>query len=261
MIQTLSQCDAARRATVFTRCADDELDFLSASLFNLHRPSAYPAQAWRNLLKVLVYQPRGTIPSLFRALDALFSPWSATTEITTTINASGQFTHASLTSAAYAHRWVSVNSGFRWVDSVDVATTTAQLSVVNCAYWDAWTTAQPGAKVAFLPFYFVESRGKVRIYLDLDLLSVPTTFVQPTAGARPAGQPLGGHLLNLLDLDPNTLDYGDQNNGPYPIYLRGNEADGVLGDVLRYILAAGVSVDLIGIPFGGSLGYPDLGDF
>jgi len=151
-------------------------------------------------------------------------------------------------------------SRFRWVDEVDIGTTTARINVNACAYWDAWDTAETAVEVAFLPFFFIELRGKVKLYVDLDLMSVPPTYIQPTGATRPASQPYGGQLLNLLDLDPSTLDYGNQNQGPYPLYLRGDAASGILGDVLKYIVAAGVRVEIIGLPFGGSLGYSSLSD-
>lgn len=260
MIRTLSQTESARRSTVFTRATDDELDALG-EYYGLVRPSAYPVSAWREVLRAVVYRPRGTVGSLFSALNALFKPWTDTTAITTTINADGEFTHASLTSKAYAHRWVRVGGdSYQWVDEVDTATTTATLNTVRSSYWDAWSAERQNVEVAFLPFYFVESDARIRVYIDLDLLSVPPTYIQESGATRPNGQPYGGQLLNLLDLDPNTLDYGDQVNGPYPLYLRGDEASGVLGDLLNRIIVAGVKVDVVGVSFNGSLGYPSISD-
>ena len=259
MIHTLSQTEAARRATIFTRADEDELDRLSV-YYGLTRPSSYPPSAWREFLKAVVYRPRGTVASLFGALDALFTPWTDTTAIAVDIDASGAFTHPALTSDAYAHRWIRVGGAYHWVDSVDESTNTAQLNTVASSYWSAWGGAQTSVEVAFLPFFFVEGDATIRLLLDIDLLTVPPTYLQESAATRPAGQPYGGQLLNLLDLDPDTLDFGDQNNGPYPLYLRGDAARGVLGGVLRHIIAAGVRVDILGIPFGGALGYPSLSD-
>ena len=129
MIRTLSQTESARRSTIFTRATDDELDALG-EYYGLVRPSAYPVSAWREVLRAVVYRPRGTVGSLFSALNALFKPWTDTTAITTTIDANGEFTHASLTSTAYAHRWARVGGdAYHWVDEVDTATTTATLTV------------------------------------------------------------------------------------------------------------------------------------
>lgn len=255
-----SQTEAARRETLITRADDDALDALSA-FYALTRPSSYPFSAWRAFLELVVYQPRGTMSSLFGVLNALFKPWTDQTKRTVNISATGEIVDPSLNSTAYAHRWLRIGeSRFRWVDEVDIGTTTARINVNACAYWDAWDTAETAVEVAFLPFFFIESRGKVKLYVDLDLMSAPPTYLQPTGATRPASQPYGGQLLNLLDLDPSTLDYGNQNQGPYPLYLRGDAASGILGDVLRYIVAAGVRVEIIGLPFGGSLGYSSLSD-
>lgn len=259
MIHTLSQTEAARRATIFTRAADAELDHLSR-YYGLTRPSSYPPSAWREFLRAVVYRPRGTVASLFGALAALFKPWTDTTALTVDIDANGAFSDPSLTSDAYAHRWIRVGDTYHWVDSIDTTTQTAQINTVASSYWRAWEGAQAGVEVAFLPFFFVEGDATIRLLIDVDLLSVPPTYIQESAATRPTGQPYGGQLLNLLDLDPDTLDFGDQNNGPYPLYLRGNAARGVLGGVLRHIIAAGVRVDILGIPFGGAIGYPSLSD-
>lgn len=257
MIRTLSQTERARRSTIITRAGEDEIDALG-EYYGITRPASYPPRAWREVLKAVVYQPRGTFRVLFGALNALFSPWRDAVQITADIDATGSFTHASLTSTAYAHRWVTIGEGVYWVNDVDTATTTARLSRVSSAYFSGWDTALDDAVISFLPFYIVESRALVSVYLDVALLTVPPTYLQETAQARPAGQPYGGQLLNLLDLDPETLDYGDQVNGAFPLYLTGDEASGVLGDLLRQIIPAGVRYALLGTRWGGSIGYPPL---
>jgi len=112
--------------------------------------------------------------------------------------------------------------------------------------------------ISFIPFYIVETRALVAIYIDVDMLAVPPTYLQETAQTRPVGQPDGGQLLNLLDLDPETLDFGDQVNGPFPLYLTGDEASGILGDLLRQILPAGVKYEVKGTRWGAELGYPPI---
>lgn len=258
MIRTLSQTEIARRDTLITRASAGAFDHL-AQFYGLVRPSSYPVEAWRDVLRAVAYQPRGTFRVLFGALDALFSPWRDSVQLTANIDASGSFTHPSLTSTAYAHRWIKIGNAVYWVAEVDTGTTTAQITPHASAYWDAWTTAQSNAEISFLPFFIVEGSAEISIYLDIEILAVPPTYLQPAGQARPATQPDGGHLLNLLDLDPATLDYGDQNIGPYPLYLfSGDEADGILGDLLRVIIPAGVKYALYGAQWGGALGYPPI---
>lgn len=257
MIRTLSQIESARRDTIITRASDAALDKL-AKYYYLSRPSAYPLAAWREVLAHVVYQPRGTYRVLFHALNALFSPWRDSVQLTVDIDAAGGFTHADLTSTAYAHRWVRINGKYYWIDSVDTGTTTAQLAKHRSEYWDSWAEAAAGVSVSWLPFYIIELPAKIEIYLDVELLAVPPTYAQPAGAARPATQPHGGHLLNLLDLDPATLDYGDQARGPFPLYLAGDEVGGILGDLLRQIIPSGVEVTLAGTRWGDALGFPSL---
>ena len=255
MIRALSQTESAKNDTLLTRADGEALDALG-DYYQLKRPASYPLEAWRGVLKSVVYQPRGTFRVLFSALDALFSPWRDSVQVTADINAQGQFSDASLTSTAYGHRWVKIGSDFHWVDSVDTGTTTASLSVHRSAYWSGWSEAKNAQEVSFLPFYIVESSALVEIYLDVSLLGVPPSYLQPAGATRPAGQAYGGHLLNLLDLDPDTLDYGDQTNGPFPLYLFGSETSGLLGDLLRQIVPAGIKVELKSRDWGDDLGYP-----
>ena len=261
MIRTLSQTERARRSTLITRIDDDRLDQLSR-FYGLTRPASYPVSAWRELMVNVVYQPRGTIQTLFSALNALFAPWRDATEITVSIDAQGAFVHPTLTTA-HAHRWVKIDSGgvtrYAWLETVDENTTTGQINTSNSAYWDAWDTARDGT-LSFIPFIVLEDDARIRLVLDTFVLRVPPTYMQTAGATRPQNQPYGGHLLNLLDLDPDTLDYGDQTRGAFPLYLSGDEASGILGDLLRRLIPAGVRVEIIGAQYGGDIGYPALSD-
>lgn len=259
MIRTFSQIERARRETLISRVDDDRLDYLSR-FYGLTRPASYPVDAWRNVLINVVYQPRGTLRTLFTALDALFAPWRDVTEIDVTINADGTFTDNTLTTA-HAHRFVRINTGseyiYSWVETVDENTHTAQLNVNQCEYWDAWNQSVTGS-VSFIPFFIVETDAQIKIVLDTVILSAPPTYLQTAGATRPQSQPYGGHLLNLLDLDPNTIDFGSQIEGPFPLYLTGDEAGGILGDLLRRLIPAGVSTLIVNGQFGGDIGYPAL---
>lgn len=254
MIRTLSQTERARRDTTISRCDDDALDSLSR-LYGLTRPASYPVSAWRNLLLNMVYQPRGTFRCLFHVLDALFEPWRKYSEINVSIDASGSFIDTTLTEG-HAHRWVRIEdttgSRYSWLEYVDEATNTAQLNTQKTGYWDVWDSAMSGT-LSFLPFIIIESDASIRILIDLSLLETPPTYLQEAGATRPSGQPLGGHLLNLLDLDPETLDFG-----AHPLYLTGDDISGILGDILRHLIPAGVHVSLEGLQYGADLGFPAL---
>ena len=259
MIRTLSQTERARRDTLIKRCDDDRLDRLSRH-YGLTRPASYPINAWRNLLINVVYQPRGTLSTLFSALDALFAPWRDQTARNVIIADDGTFTDATLT-AGHSHRWVRVSNSsttrYQWLETVNTTTNTGQLNIYNTSYWDAWDSAVTGS-LSFLPFVIVEERALIRIIIDVTLLETPPTYVQNAGATRPTGQPFGGHLLNLLDLDASTLDYGDQTRGPFPLYLTGDEASGILGDLLRRLIPAGIRVRIEAEQYNTDIGFSSL---
>jgi hypothetical protein len=259
MIRTLSQTEAARRDTIFTRADGYALDELSIELLGLARPATYPRDAWARMLLALVYRPRGTFRTLFAVLDALFEPWSRLTALNVTVTASGGVTDATITNA-YGSRWgrfVDAESGEQTLVFVTTATTgSLQLATYGSSYFEAWSGEERPGTLTLLPFTLSESRCLVTMLLDAELLSAPPSYLQsPDGSARPSSQPLGGVLLNLFDLDPDTLDYGDQVRGPYPLYLTGDEVDGVIGHVMRCLLPAGVRLEVRSVDFGGQLGY------
>ena len=261
MIRTLSQTEIARRDTLIKRCDDDRLDRLSR-YYGLTRPVSYPIDAWRNLMINVVYQPRGTLRTLFTALDALFAPWRDHTARAVSIASKGSVTDATMTTN-HAHRWVRIenNAGarFSWLETFTPATNTAQLNINQMCYWDAWDTAVDGV-LSFLPFLIVEGNASLKIRIDATLFSTPPTYKQNAGATRPTGQPFGGHLLNLLDLDPTTENFGDQINGAFPLYLTGENASGVLGDLLRRLIPAGVRVQIEAVRYGVDIGYPALSE-
>ena len=260
MIRTLSQTEAARRDTLFTRAEGLALDLLSRQLYGIERPANYPRDAWAQMLRALVYQPRGTFRTVFAVFDALFAPWARLVSLgPVTVNAAGVFASADITTA-HAGRWAwfeEDGTGARVLVWVRTCTPSVGgvLSTVESAYWRAWNAARTGT-LYLLPFSLVEGDCEVTVNLDAELLSAPPTYLQDPAGsARPAGVPFGGHLLNLFDLDPASLDYGDQVNGPFPLYLTGADVGGLFGAVARVLLPAGVRLTVRSVAFADTLGY------
>ena len=262
MIRTLSQTEAARRDTVFTRAADVALDRISQRLFSIPRPENYPVAIWAGVLLALVYRPRGTFRVLFGVLDALFSPWRRLlSSQTVTIGADGSFT-SSVLHAGHACR-------FAWFEDAStkekrlvfvrrVTGTVGYLSRYSSGYWEGWQSAATGT-LTFLPFLITEGDGVVNLFLDIELLNSPPNYLQSPGGStRPATQPDGGHLLNLFDLDPATLNYGDQNIGPYPLYFSGAGAGVLLAPIMHQCLAAGVHLNVFALDWGGVLGVGPL---
>lgn len=259
MTLTLSRTEAARRDTLHHRAEGRALDLLSERLYGLLRPANYPRDAWARMLTALIYQPRGTFRSVFAVFDALFSPWASLVLLEgVTISATGSFTSTAITTA-HAGRWAwftEDDTGARflvWV-TLAFAGSGGYVSTVRNGYWDAWDTERTGT-LSFLPFSILERDCEVIVGLDAELLSAPPTYLQETGGARPSGEPFGGHLLNLFDLDPATLDYGDQDRGPFPLYLTGSEVGGLFGAVARVLLPAGVRLTVQSVVFADSLGF------
>lgn len=259
MIRTLSQTESARRDTVFMRADGLALDRISTLLLGVSRPHTYPRDAWAKMLEAFVYQPRGTFRCLFAVLDALFSPWADLTALEgVSIGANGVLSHADII-GAHGGRWAwftsDTGAARQLVYVASASTGTATLSLIDNGYWSAWVGTDIGT-LRFLPFQMVESECLVTLYLDAELLNAPPTYLQtPDGSARPVNQPYGGHLLNLFDLDPDTLDYGDQVNGPFPLYLTGEETAGLVGHIMRRLLVAGVHMVVKTADFSGTLGY------
>lgn len=263
MIRTISQTESARRDTLISRAADVALDRISSRLFGLSRPANYPRDAWRRMLVALAYQPRGTLRTLFGVLDALFSPWSALVKLDgLTVAEDGTFNSADIETAHVGRFawWYDEQGGERRLVFVEYADegVSGRISTVTSGYASAWSGTGTG-RLEFLPFVLAESDCKVTLWLDAELLSAPPTYLQsPDGSERPVDQPFGGHLLNLFDLDPETLDYGDQERGPFPLYLTGDEVGGLIGHVMRCLLVAGVQIEARLVDFGAALGYGPL---
>ena len=261
MIRTISQIESARRDTIFSRADGIALDRISARFLGISRPDTYPRDAWAKVLEAFVYQPRGTFRCLFAVLDALLSPWTDLTAVSSlSIDAGGNFSSTNIC-IAHAGRWAWFTSDTTaertlvYVTSTTAGGGAGTVSTIEGAYWRGWDTADTGS-LRFLPFMLSEKDCLITLYLDSELMSAPPTYLQsPDGSARPANQVYGGHLLNLFDLDPDTLDYGDQTNGPFPLYLTGEETAGLIGHVMRRVLVAGVQMVVRVVSFGDTLGY------
>jgi hypothetical protein len=170
--------------------------------------------------------------------------------------------------ASYAQRYARFTESSTQKETIvwieDATAGSATLCPLSSSYFKTIEDGQGTLEI--LPFVLFERRNVLYFYLDVEMVSPPPTFLQESGGARPASQPFGGHLLNLFDLNSETLDYGDQVNGPFPLYLDSIEISGVLKHVLPKLLRAGVKFeaqakswgdDLLG--FGGLSSIPRYG--
>lgn len=286
----LSQIDKARHSTIFTSATSTDLDRLSF-FYDLVRPASFPRAYWAKVMQAIIYQPKGTYPQLFNALYWLFKPWiDQETYADVLINVNGRFAlPTGDISDGRVHKLIRVtlsdgSSKIYMVRSIHEAGTppivvrTYQLvtsPTMNNAMFQAYTTGQSTTvkQMEFLPFLIFETtsgglgnqnqandlkNGKFTIYLDSTLAKAPPTYLKEDGEERDEGEPFGGQLLNLFDLDPDTEDYGNQITGPFPLYLGGTNLDGVFGTILKKCIVAGIKYEVLSQDWDTSLEYQSL---
>ena len=75
---------------------------------------------------------------------------------------------------------------------------------------------------------------------------------------RDENEPFGGQLLELFDIDNQTLDFGNQEIGPFPLYLSGSNMDSIFGDLLKKIMPAGIRYSVYAIDWDGVTDFPPI---
>jgi len=99
---------------------------------------------------------------------------------------------------------------------------------------------------------YPQGRALFQVLLDSSLLSVPSTYmteraeirqvaptVSPPASIDADNIPFGGIILTLT-AESADQRYRNETSGPFPLYLFGEDASGLLSFLLRYVLVAGV---------------------
>lgn len=267
MIRTYSQTEAARRDTVHTQADGYALDRLSTLFYGVTRPANFPRSTWSNVLTAWAYAPRCTMQGTWAVIDAMFRPYANLLTLTNvTIAAhptlSDQYVRASHSdfSDAYSQRLAIIDDGEKetLVFMAIADTGYADISRISSGHWSGYSDTGT-VTLTPLPYWIEEKVGEVVLWLDGELMGAPPTYMQQQSYTRPANQPLGGILLNLFDLDPATLDYGDQVDGPFPIYLGAEELSGVFGHILKRTLPAGIRISARVHNWAGQLGTGSFG--
>jgi hypothetical protein len=287
----LSQIDKARHSTVFTRATTTDLDRLSF-FYDLVRPASFPRVYWAKVMQAIVYQPKGTYAQLFNVLYWSFKPWTdQETYENVLISTEGRFVlPTGDLSDGRVHKLVrcTFTDGSVKIYMVYQIHETGTPPIVVRRYqlftdqthasnsmFSVYTRGQSVTvkTMEFLPFLIFETtggglgnlnalddlrNGKITIYLDSTLAKAPPTYMKEDNEERDAGEPFGGQLLELFDLDPDTENYGDQINGPFPLYLGGSQLEGVFGTLLDKCISAGIKYELINQDWDTSLGYQTL---
>ena len=253
MIKSLSSADEALSDTLVSRAVGESFDQL-CRWYGIPRFVAIDEAYWRKALLSVLFAPRGTISTTLAFLEALFDHW-AVPSFTYTVSFDPNTPHTAARVdgppgfyCAHVGRLVrvespSLGSYLRWSTSSvtgalgGFAGGSLTFTPQGTAYWkgSGWggLSASEQGTVKILPFIVREtSPCLVEVLVDQDLWSVPPTYMQESGQARPANQPLGGHIVD-------TTTAGDTVTGPHPPYLPGDEAFGELKKLLDLLLPAG----------------------
>lgn len=241
MLQPLSQTEKAFRDTLLAKAEGTALDRLS-DLYGVPRIFALPLLYWRRVLAAAALGPRDRMGTIFEVLRALLEPWTEQTltfcdlEAATPAKLIGGTPAGNAWSCAHEGRLIEVDGDVYW--SVGVDGSDLDLATTTTTYWRAanWASDRSNVSVRVLPFWMREDGAQVKIYLDADLLSTPPTYLLPNSvDARPAGQPIGGALLQDASV---VAEYEG------PVYLIGEGLAGLFKALLDNLCAAGVNLNM-----------------
>lgn len=255
MLNPLSLTEQALRDTLITRAQDGALDDLSR-LFGIPRVRIVEPDFWRRALRAGVYGPRGVLHTTHNVLEAMFDQWaercySYQVEIDPGSNLLTRVEGPPGFYPIHVNRLVRVSTaagtGIYW--SLGVVGDKLMLSRNPGPYWSGFdsTSVDPfDGIVKVLPFLYAEPEivapCTVLVYLDGDIWYTPPSYMQPDGDDRPVGEPFGCILIDPADGDPATPSRGDQINGPFPLYLPGDEVGGALRVTMDALLAAGIQI-------------------
>lgn len=288
MPRTISRTDEAFHDTLIHRASGFAVDELG-SLYGIRRPASWPTDAWNRVLRAIVYSVKGSYGSMLDVWTEVFRPWSERAQFDVTLrsdqrlvfdapptgfpdNIVGKF--AEIVRSNGERRIIFIERTSSVGNSVTVA-----VGGIYSASYPMISSGTEAAKLNLLPFVFREpqegraerddyvygvpypdERATFKVLIDGALIQLPETFMLPATTARIdpppggfnySGSPYGGIVM---DLNGGVgAQYGNQNDGPFPIYLFGEDASGLLSSILRYLLPAGVKgvvrIENLGAPF------------
>lgn len=256
MTATPSKTSEAMRDTLVHRAEGTALQTLSA-LYGLPKPDYASADDWRYALGAVALGPRGTPMASLSFLEGALGHLSQ--EFTVTVDPAQP---VRITAAAAT--WEQTHVGrlvrleldgalYQIVGPQDVSGAGGgylELAPYRTAYFagaDFSTLSAATSTTATILGFRIEEPGpgpdsaedvgepalyKVIVYGED--IPVPPTYLQPDAGARPVGEPYGGHLQE------DEIEDTSQITGPYPPYLVGVGAFDEIAEMLEVQLAAGV---------------------
>lgn len=223
--------------TLLAEAGPSALDGLGR-LYGLPRPPPVGTEPWRAALRTAAFGPRDVPGTLFSVMVSVFKDWidqTATsvdlgTAAPQVLKGGGPWT------CTHLHRLVEVaGHGIFWSTSTDGTDLT--LARIGTAYWKGadWSEDETSVTVRILPFWLREEGGLYTVYIDGEISSVPPTYLLENDAERPAGQPVGGALLEDATVSTDLAG---------PIYLPGSTPFPTITRALNRLTAAGFHVVL-----------------
>lgn len=275
MPRSISRTDEAFQDTLIHKASGFAVDEIAA-LYGLRRPANWPTSDWVNVMRSIVFAVKGSYGSMLSMFTELFRPWARRAEEECTITGLQIVTSnflSTLPNYFTAGRLVEIerSNGDRHVVAInrrqDLGTTLLYIEPGGSysANYPIEGVTSETATIRLLPFIFKETqenrvygthaqsvrypqgRALFQVLLDSSLLSVPATYMTEREELRqdPAGPlgadniPYGGIVLTLTAGNADER-YRNETSGPFPLYLFGEDASGLLTFLLRYVLPAGV---------------------
>lgn len=276
MPRSISRTDEAFQDTLIHKASGFAVDELAA-LYGLRRPANWPTEDWTNVMRSIVFAVKGSYGSMLSMFTELFRPWARRTDVEDCL-IGGSFpiinTSPLLPDYFVAGRFLEVerSNGERHVVAIRRRQDVGSITILHIEPGGSYSANYPiegvtseTATIRLLPFIFKETqenrvygtharsvrypqgRALFQVLLDSSLLSVPSTYMTERAEIRqdPAGPlgadniPFGGIILTLT-AESADQRYRNETSGPFPLYLFGEDASGLLSFLLRYVLVAGV---------------------
>lgn len=269
----LSQIEQARRATIFTKAQGKDLDIL-AHIWGLDRPVSFPPAYWAEVMRSIVYRSQGTYSQIFNMLYWMFKPWTLQETHEVIISSTGQFTIPTGASKGLCNKLVRITcasnpdlDGWYYVDAYSETGVPPLLvkrlrlnTTHTTSYFKAWSSASSvNCTIEFVPFLIFEGIGSLTIFIDSTLALTPASYLKENNEERNTNEPFGGHVMTLWDSAyPGEPSFGNQETGPFPIYLSGNDLSDLYAQILKNTLAAGIQYKVYSIDWENMVSYEPI---
>lgn len=228
----ISSTGQALRDTLIHRATGAPLRKLGI-LYGLPLPPGIPQTSWRGVLSVSALGARGGLANVLGAVREAFRHLEEEVPVTTTVGGSvlvGSF------GSDQAGRLVEF--GGRIYFGEKLGSGGLVLAGSGSSYWSSPDLDGSSGTAKVLAYHIEEEGLTFRVVLHRLIVASPVTYLQENGGARPAGEPLGGHVQTSAVVDKGTAS---------PPYLGGGVVGGDLTRSLKRLLAAGCQLEIVGV--------------